>query len=198
MNGVVVTLARYLCGKSVILSDMLGMLKQKDDTPTHLLHTDQHGTPPPLPQYAQVLNITWTLTDYTRDNGAVAIVPGSHRFGRMPASYEKDFLKKDALVPAIPVECEAGSLIVWGGTTWHGSFPRVSPGIRMNLIMVFNRAYMKQIRDFPATTPKEVLDRNTPEFARLLGFESPYPFDVKGPDSKKVMPFIEAGRTPWS
>jgi hypothetical protein len=198
MNPVVLAMARYILGKNVILSDMLGLLKQEDETPTHLLHTDQHGTPPPLPQYAQVLNITWTLTDYTRDNGSVAIVPGSHRFGRMPAPYERDFLKNDAPVPAIPVECPAGSLIIWGGTTWHGAFPRRAPGIRANLIMVFNRSYLKQIRDFGATTPQEVIDRNPPEFGRLLGLESPYPFDIKGPDPKKVPALIEAGRTPWS
>ena len=60
-------MARYLFQKSVILSDMLGLVKRKDPTPTYSLHTDQHGRPPPLPQYSQVCNITWPLTEYKLD-----------------------------------------------------------------------------------------------------------------------------------
>src|ERR1700722_5515670 len=120
MNPVVYALARYFCGKNVLISDAVALIKRRDPTPTHMLHIDQAGVPPPLPPYPQVLNITWALTDYTKDNGAVAIVPGSHRYGRMPLPYEEDFLKDGAPVKAYPIECEAGSLIVWGGTTWHG------------------------------------------------------------------------------
>ncbi len=91
MNPAVHTLARYFLGKSVIVSEMLTLLKQADPVPTHMLHTDQHGTPPPLPAYPQFLNVTWALTDYTKANGALAIVPGSHRFGHKPeVFYEND------------------------------------------------------------------------------------------------------------
>ena len=96
MNPVVYAMARYLCGASVLLSDAIGLVKRADPMPTHMLHIDQAATPPPLPQYLQLVNITWALTDYTRANGAVAIVPGSHRFGRMPLPYEENFLANDA------------------------------------------------------------------------------------------------------
>ena len=138
-----------------------------------MLHTDQHGTPPPLPQYPQFLNVTWTLTDYDRANGPLAIVPGSHRFGRRPDPYEADHLKHDALVPAIPVEVKAGSLIVWGGTTWHGSYPRTAPGVRLTIVMAFCRSYMKTIQDLKASIPPEVFGRNSDEFARFLGKKAP-------------------------
>lgn len=199
LNPAVYTMARVLCGRSVVLSDLLGMLKNQDPRPTHTLHTDQHGTPPPLPQYAQVCNVTWALTDYTADNGPVAVVPGSHRFGRPPRPYEAKFLSADAPVKAIPVEAPAGSLIVWHGCTWHGAFPRKSPGLRLNLIFLFARAYMKTIRDFRNETPTELVDRNPPEFADLLGVNVPYPF--KGdefPEAEKINRFIEAGTDPWA
>lgn len=200
MNPVVYSLARYFCGKQVVLSDSIALIKQDDPKPTHRLHVDQAGTPPPLPNYQQVLNITWTLTDYTRENGAVAIVPGSHRFGRMPAPYEENFLKADAPVKAYPIECEAGSLIIWGGTTWHASFPRRAPGLRVTLIQTFCRPYMKQVRDFRRETPKEVLARNSPEFARLIGMNSLYPIDPDTGiiDDEKRKAFTGAGRNPWA
>jgi hypothetical protein len=34
-------MARYLCGKSVLLSDAIALIKRRDDTPTHMLHIDQ-------------------------------------------------------------------------------------------------------------------------------------------------------------
>lgn len=50
LNPTVLALGRYLCGNSAVLSDVLFSIKQKDPTLTHPLHTDQHGTPPPLPR----------------------------------------------------------------------------------------------------------------------------------------------------
>lgn len=199
LNPVVYTMARYMCGKSVVLSDLLGLLKNQDDRPTHTLHLDQIGTPPPLPMYPQVGNITWTLTDYTIDNGPVAIVPGSHRFGRPPTEYEERFLEEGAPVPAIPIEAPAGSLIIWGGNTWHASFPRKAPGLRVNLILVFCRSYMRPIQDFRALCPDEVLERNPPEFADLLGVNHPFPYeDATRPSHERNGSFRRSGRSPWS
>jgi ectoine hydroxylase-related dioxygenase (phytanoyl-CoA dioxygenase family) len=109
-------------------------------------------------------------------------------------------LKEDAPVKAYPVECEAGSLIVWGGTTWHASFPRRAPGLRVTLIQTFCRPYMKQVRDFLRETPVEVLARNSPEFAQLIGMNSLYPIDSKEGivDQKKRRAFTGAGRNPWA
>lgn len=198
LNPVVFTLARYLCGKSVVLSDMLCLLKNQDPTPTHMLHTDQHGPPPPTPQYAQVCNITWVQTDYTPDSGPLAIVPGSHRFGRRPRPYEANFLADDAPVKAIPVEAPAGSLIVWSGNTWHGSFPRKAPGLRVNLIMVFCRSYMRPIRDFRDEIPEGFLDRNPPEMVDLLAVNHPYPFrSLDMPPTEHIQRFVNSGLSPW-
>ena len=199
LNPAVYTLARYLCGNSVMLSDFLGMLKNKDDRPTHTLHTDQHGPPPPLPPYAQVCNVTWALSEYTAENGPVAIVPGSHRFGRIPRPYEKNFLADDAPVKAIPVEAPAGSLIVWHGNTWHGSFPRKAPGLRLNVIMVFCRQYMKPINDFQHGISQEILDRNPPEFAQLVGANNPYPIDdIYTADPAQIARLVNAGQNQWA
>lgn len=199
MNPTVLAMAKYLCGNSVLLSDLLCLLKQQDERITHPLHTDQHGTPPPLPPYAQVANVTWTLTDYEKGNGPVAIVPGSHLKGRYPARDEANFLRPDAPVKALPIEAAAGSLIVWHGATWHGSYPRENPGLRLNLIMVFTRVYMKQIRDFRSSIPKEVLDRHPVEFAHLIGANSMYPFDDgKPPSAEDNAYMMAAGYNPWA
>ena len=199
MNPSVLAIAKYLCGDSVLLSDLNCVLKQRDERMTHPLHTDQHGTPPPLPPYAQVANVTWALTDYRKDNGPVAIVPKSHLKSRYPLPEEMNFLKEDAPVKPVPIEAKAGSLIVWHGATWHGSFPRKSPGLRLNLIMVFTRVYMKQIRDFRSAFPRKVLDTQSEDFARLLGINSLYPFEEGNPPKPEDSHYMmAAGRNPWA
>jgi ectoine hydroxylase-related dioxygenase (phytanoyl-CoA dioxygenase family) len=199
LNPAVYTFARYMCGKSVVLSDMIALLKNQDDRPSHTLHLDQIGVPPPLASYPQVGNVTWTLTDYTLENGPVAIVPGSHRFGRPPMPYEENFLADDAPVKAIPVEARAGSLIVWGGTTWHASYPRKAPGLRMNVVFVFARSYMRPVQDFRNVCPPEVVDRNPPEFAQLLGINHPFPYEgATPPPYERIVPVRRSGRNPWA
>jgi len=199
MNPTVLALARYFLGKSVQASGLVSMIKRKDETPTHVLHTDQHGTPPPLPPYLQFLNVTWILTPYSYENGSTAFVPGSHRFGRMPEPYEENYFRNDAPFRPVPVECDAGSLLIWGGTTWHASFPRKNEGVRINLSLAFSRIYMRQIRDLPREVPQDVIDRNPPEFARLIGLKSGFPHLPGGKtrETSDIRDFIEAGSTPW-
>jgi ectoine hydroxylase-related dioxygenase (phytanoyl-CoA dioxygenase family) len=199
MNPTVLAMAKYLCGNSVVLSDLLCLLKQKHEQMTHPLHTDQHGTPPPLPPYAQVCNVTWTLTDYEKGDGVTAIVPKSHLRSRYPSMEESNFLREDAPVKPIPIEAPAGSLVVWHGATWHGAFPRENEGLRMNLIMAFTRVYMKQIRDFRSTVPQEILDRHPVEFAQLIGANSMYPLvDGKPPSQEDNKYMMAAGFNPWA
>src|SRR5436305_11224948 len=50
-----------------------------------VLHTDDGIYPLPRPHQDVVLNTMWALDDFTVDNGATRVVPGSHRWThRMP------------------------------------------------------------------------------------------------------------------
>jgi hypothetical protein len=175
-NPVVTALSRYFCGKSAMLSDISALIKRADDSPTQRLHVDQNSAPPPLPPHPQLLNVTWPLTDYTIENGPIAIVPSSHRFGRGPTPQEEEHINRDTPIQPIPVLCDAGSIVAFGGTTWHSAFPRTAPGLRITLVLMFCRPYMKQMHDFRADTPKEVFERN-PDFAKLLGVNYLYPMN---------------------
>jgi len=201
LDPAVFTIARYLCGASVLLSDLSAGIKGPHDDLVQHLHIDQSNIPPPLPTYAQLANVTWALTDYTAENGPVAIVPGSHRWGRGPMGHEKDFLAESAPVKPIPVEAPAGSLIVWPGTTWHATFPRTAPGLRLNLILVFCRNYMRTIQDFRRISPcpPEIIERNPPEFGRLLGLHHPFPYDGATPPAPdEIAAMTRSGRNQWA
>src|ERR1700744_1093966 len=80
------------------------------------LHVDWAG--PVAPGEYQITNSIWMLDDFTAENGATRVVPGSHRWGRVP---------KDALAdPAAPhpdevlVTGTAGTCVVFNSHLWHG------------------------------------------------------------------------------
>lgn len=71
---------------------------------------DQHG-------YA-VCNTVWMLDDFTAENGALRVVPGSHSVGRRPQDVLDDL---NAVHPEeILVTGCAGTVVVMNAHLWHG------------------------------------------------------------------------------
>lgn len=65
-----------------------------------------------------VCNSVWLLDDFTEDNGATRLVPGSHKWGRNPREALADPLAPypgEALVIA-----PAGTVVVYNAHIWHG------------------------------------------------------------------------------
>jgi hypothetical protein len=175
-NPVAMALVTYLLGEGCILSSVTGQVKAQD-AERSLLHSDNGMIPSPFPPYAQVANATFVLTDYTREGGALAFVPGSHRLCRHPAPSE---VSDEELL--VPVEAPAGSMIVWHGNLWHAGFPKRTAGLRLNLILLFSRMYLlPQERIREQVTP-EMLRRNPPRFAKLVGEHVAYGWGATGPD----------------
>ena len=185
MTPTALALITYLLGESCVLSSMNAMIKTAG--PDNLeLHTDQVGTPAPFPAYAQVANATWALTDYSKADGSINFVPGSHKWSRHPTRAEAMDLSQ-----AVPVEAAAGSLIVWHGNTWHGAFARTTPGLRVNLMTYFCRWYLLPQAIYRQTVPKEILARNPERFGALMGRRTPY----SGADLDGPLPSMSLGQT---
>ena len=133
------------------------------------LHADQAGIPLPWGDNALNANCNWCLTDYTKEGGAFACVPGSHRRKRQPPLPE-------CVTDAIAVECPRGSLIVFHGALWHGAFPKKTPGLRLTLAYFYRHMAILPQDDIPNHFPRALADDCAdPElFKRLAGFGSPY------------------------
>lgn len=93
------------------------------------LHADMGGVADE--RGAWVCNVIWMLDAYTPDNGPVRVVPGSHRWHRLPASELPDLR---ATHPAeIAVTAPAGSVVVMNAHTWHGGLDNRTQGHRTAL-----------------------------------------------------------------
>jgi hypothetical protein len=143
------------------------------------LHSDNVTVPEPFPMLAHGCNVTWLFSDYTKEGGALAFVPGSHRMCRQP-------LGDEAVNRAIPIEAPLGSLVIWHGNTWHGSFPRKIPGLRTGMATAVYREYMlphepvrRDVSDADATARGD-------RFATLVGRDI-IDWGTEGPDYPKLV-----------
>ena len=127
------------------------------------MHADQGPVPPPWnPAEPHVANMNWLLTDYTRENGAFAFVPGSHLEGRLPRGDE-------AVERAIPVEAPAGSLVMFQGGVWHGAFTKQTSGLRVSMHGLHCRSYYIPQQDFRGRVPIEFIEAcDNPAYLRKL------------------------------
>lgn len=185
LNPALYTLIDYLMGGQQQLSSLTSFVKWKGERQGLGLHSD---SPPDrdghLPACSDVANAAYCLTDYTLENGAIAMVPGSHRYCRQPRAGEGE-------KNAVPVEAEAGSLIAWHGNTWHGAFPKKTEGLRLNVTSYHCHRRLKTQEAYQWRVTQEMLDRNPTEFARLVAADDHMGWDERGPDyarSHKYLP----------
>ncbi len=75
-----------------------------------VLHRDEDVYPVPRPHPQLVTNVMWAFDDFTVENGATRLVPGSHtQVDRPPAD-----------APMVQAAMPAGSAMVYVGSLWHG------------------------------------------------------------------------------
>lgn len=164
MSPALLAVATYLCGYDVVLSSLTSFMKGPGKT-RFRLHTDTR-LPSPLPTQALLCKCIYVLTDFNRDNGSTAFVPGSHKWCRNPVARETS-IGEGGNDEAVPVEAAASSLIVFHGNTWHGAYDRLAPGLRVSVHLLMVRSLLRATEDFIGRIPQEALDRNRPRFAIL-------------------------------
>ncbi|MDP6375476.1 MAG: phytanoyl-CoA dioxygenase family protein [Pseudomonadales bacterium] len=178
------TLITYLLGESCLLSSMGCHFKGPGGDPL-LLHSDNgNGMPAPFPVYSQVANVNYALTPYSQKAGALALVPGSHKLARQPQGSEMRLSHEQPNPRAVVMDIDPGDVVVWHGNTWHGSYAREVPGIRMNLAVYFARQYVQTQERHKGVVPAEFLERhvNNERMQILLGAKQPYGWQGEGPD----------------
>ncbi|MCY3623374.1 MAG: phytanoyl-CoA dioxygenase family protein [Gammaproteobacteria bacterium] len=165
-------LVQYLLGTNCILSLVNAWVKGPGERRTGIHGDYLDPTRDALPPININANVHLMLTDYSKDDGAISFLPGSHRWRRQATPPESKYWADKAHA----VEAQAGSMVIWGNHTWHGSYPKTTPGVRMTLQCEYMRPRFQPQEPFRETVTQEALDRNPVRFAGLVDVYAPFPF----------------------
>jgi ectoine hydroxylase-related dioxygenase (phytanoyl-CoA dioxygenase family) len=106
---------RHVLGPSIKLSSLHARSVDPHGERGQPLHADMSAVADERGPW--VCNTLWMLDDFTADNGALRLVPGSHRLGRLPADCLAD---PSADHPdQILITGSAGSVVVVNAHAWH-------------------------------------------------------------------------------
>jgi hypothetical protein len=129
--------------------------------PAQFLHRDEELWPFAR-DYEVMANAMWALDDFTVENGATRLIPGSHRWAR-----DREPRPGEAICAAAP----AGSVLLWLGGTLHGGGENRSNAIRKGAVMSYKLGWLTPGERLLLSTPPEVA-RTLPErLQRLIGYQ---------------------------
>ncbi len=124
---------------------------------------DEHGP--------WVCNTLWMLDDFRLDNGALRVVPGSHRFGRLPADVLADPLADHP--DQVFVTGRAGSVVIVNAHTWHAGTANCSDRPRTALHAFYCRRDKPQQQYQKRLLRPQVQDSLSDELRDLLALDDP-------------------------
>ncbi len=116
----------------------------------------------PFPKgYEVQCNTIWAMTDFTAENGATRLIPGSHGYEDRLTFTESD---------TEPAEMEKGSVLFYTGAVYHGGGANHSDSVRTGLNITYNVAWLRQEENQYLTVSNEIA-RDLPEsLLRLMGY----------------------------
>ncbi|NWG45677.1 MAG: phytanoyl-CoA dioxygenase family protein [Alphaproteobacteria bacterium] len=167
-------LVPFLLGDNFMLTSICSLIMGKGGSP-QMLHSDQGYVPFPTP-VPVACNIIWMMCDFTEENGATRLVPGSHRWPPPPLSFVKDDRGETRLGPdpaeTVRAIAPAGSALVFDARLWHGGGANRTDTPRPGLNTAFCLPFIRQQDNMPVSLRQEVYEDLTEEEKRLFGFEA--------------------------
>ena len=133
-----------------------------------LEHFDDAMYPIPRPRPALSAATVWAIDEFTPDNGATVVLPGSHHWDtqRRPADLDE---RRPAVMPA-------GSCVFFLGTLWHGGGANTTDRGRLAVTAQYCQPWLRTQEAFALSTPLDVASRLGPDLQRMLGYSIHPPF----------------------
>ena len=132
---------------------------------------------PEQPEY--ILAVNWAGTDFTRDNGATRLVPGSHRWPQERQADEHEVAQ--AVMPK-------GSVVFWLGRVLHGLGASRSDEPRTGILFTMVVNWLATEENQYLAVPPEIARTLAKRAQQLLGYRSSLSVGwVPGLDSENML-----------
>ena len=163
----VLRLLDALLEKNFLLSNLQSIRLHPGETP-QAWHTDDAFYPSPRPRGPQGASAIWAIEEFTGDNGATEVIPGSHRWGME----HPDDRKHDVVQAVMP----AGSVIVFQAGTWHRGGGNASKGTRLAISPQYCQPWLRPQESQLLIVPPERARACSPRMRAMLGYNIHPPF----------------------
>ncbi len=126
-----------------------------------LIHKDKWAWSSYFNDLEPQISSMWALTDFTRENGATQVVPGSSDWPneRQPTEDEIAF-----------AEMTRGSVLIFTGSVLHGGGANTSDGDRIGVLLDYALGWVRQEENQYLSCPPEIAKHFEPEVRDLLGY----------------------------
>ncbi|MGB5812073.1 MAG: phytanoyl-CoA dioxygenase family protein [Polyangiales bacterium] len=154
-------LPNYLLSQAQVINILPGEQAQH-------LHPDDgfYRTPRPRPPLGAAT--VWAIDEFTEENGATTLVPGSHKWSddRVPGSDD----------PTVQAVMPPGSVAFYPGTTWHGGGENRSTKPRFAVTCQYCEPYLRTQENFFLAISRDTVRNVSEDIRRMLGYSIHPPF----------------------
>jgi ectoine hydroxylase-related dioxygenase (phytanoyl-CoA dioxygenase family) len=145
----------------LLISSLSSIAIGPDEQPQPI-HADDQLIPLTRPHVPIICNTMWAITDFTEENGATRLIPGSHLRPDAPNPLER--------YDSIAAEMENGSVLVWVGSLWHGGGANVTDARRVGIAMNYCAGYIRQQENQQLGLPPQLVKRFPRRLQELVGY----------------------------
>ena len=162
MQPKLLAMAEFSVGRGFLISQVAASVRPKG-TGALGLHADHNWLPAPFPVHNMLLTGCWACDEFTEENGATRLIPGSNSLRRHPMPNE--IAEGNG---AIAVQCPPGSVAMWDGNIWHGNYERKTEGERVVCHITYTRLMMRPVEDY-SHHAADLIEDHGDVMAQLLG-----------------------------
>jgi ectoine hydroxylase-related dioxygenase (phytanoyl-CoA dioxygenase family) len=129
-----------------------------------------------------VCNTIWLLDDFTPENGATRVIPGSHKWGKLP---QQELADPVAAHPReVLVTAPAGSVVIMNTHAWHGGTANRTANHRRALHAFYCRFDKPQQQYQKRLLHPETQAQLSPQLRYLLALDDPLNDELSASEQK--------------
>jgi hypothetical protein len=107
------------------------------------------------------LSTIWAINEFTKENGATQVVPGSHTWGKNRQAEAHEIAS---------AEMKPGSVLIYSGTVMHGGGENNTEENRLGVLLHYALNWLRQEENQYLSCPPEIAKNFSPELRDLIGY----------------------------